>query len=253
MDAPELSQDAFLGGALTIQQPKRGYRAGVDPVFLAAAVPARPGQSVLELGCGVGTAILCLGRRVSGLKLAGVELQENYAGLARRNADANQLNLEVCCADLAALPDWVRGRSFDHVIANPPYFAHGSGTRSAEPARDAALREQTPLPIWIDAATRRLAPGGALTVIQRADRLPHLISAMDERLGDITATPLAPRPGRPATRVLVTARKGAKSPFELRAPQIVHKGAGHTHDGESYTPEVMAVLREGAAWPWLNC
>ena len=28
--------DTFLGGQLVIEQPARGYRAGVDPVFLAA-------------------------------------------------------------------------------------------------------------------------------------------------------------------------------------------------------------------------
>jgi len=50
MFAPDmLTRDEFLGGRLGILQPKKGYRAGVDPVLLAASVPARAGQSVLEL------------------------------------------------------------------------------------------------------------------------------------------------------------------------------------------------------------
>ena len=60
-----LSCDAFLGGRLRIWQPRAGYRAGIDPVMLAAAVPARPRQSVLELGCGAGTASLCLAAQPS--------------------------------------------------------------------------------------------------------------------------------------------------------------------------------------------
>ena len=48
------SHDQFLGGRLMVAQPKTGYRAGVDPVLLAASVPAVRGESVLELGCGVG-------------------------------------------------------------------------------------------------------------------------------------------------------------------------------------------------------
>jgi hypothetical protein len=62
----ELTTDAFLGGRLTVRQPRAGYRAGVDPVLLAAAVPARAGEAVLDLGAGPGWRSLCLGRRVRG-------------------------------------------------------------------------------------------------------------------------------------------------------------------------------------------
>ena len=95
----DLSHDAFLGGRLHLWQPKAGYRAGVDPVLLAASVPAKAGQSVLDLGCGVGTAALCLGARVPGLGLVGVERQADYAALAARNG------LETFCADLTDMPD----------------------------------------------------------------------------------------------------------------------------------------------------
>lgn len=80
----DTTDNGFLGGRLQLLQPRRGYRAGLDPVLLAASVAARPGQAVLELGCGVGTALLCLGARVPGLSLTGVELQPDYAALARR-------------------------------------------------------------------------------------------------------------------------------------------------------------------------
>ena len=79
---PELTHDGFLGGRLHLWQPRRGYRAGVDPVLLAASVPAQAGQSVLDLGCGAGAAMLCLGVRVPGLDLNGLEVQPDYAALA---------------------------------------------------------------------------------------------------------------------------------------------------------------------------
>ncbi|MFZ8943107.1 MAG: methyltransferase, partial [Gemmobacter sp.] len=91
----ELTRDGFLGGRVTIMQPRAGFRSSTDAVFLAAAVPARPGESVLELGCGAGAAILCLGARVAGLSLAGLELQPGYAALAARNAEANGRALQV--------------------------------------------------------------------------------------------------------------------------------------------------------------
>jgi len=91
----QVSIDGFLGGRLRLEQPKIGYRAGIDPVLLAAACSAQRGQEVLELGCGVGVASLCLGRRVPGLALHGVEILHDYAQMARENAARNGLEFDV--------------------------------------------------------------------------------------------------------------------------------------------------------------
>ncbi|MBK1635469.1 tRNA1(Val) (adenine(37)-N6)-methyltransferase [Rhodovulum adriaticum] len=242
--------DAFLGGRLRIEQPARGYRSGMDAVLLAAAVPARPGQSVLELGCGAGVASLCLGARVAGLVQTGVELQDSYAALARRNAAANGIALEVLTADLSAPPPALRARIYDHVCANPPYFQRDRGSAAPDPVREAAQGEATPLAAWIDAAARRLTPGGWLTLIQRAERLPDLLTALDRRLGSAEILPLSPRAGRTAKLVLLRARKGGRGAFRLHAPLVLHAGERHERDGDSYTPALTAVLRQGAALPW---
>ena len=165
----DLTQNAFLGGLVRLWQPRRGYRAGADPVLLAAAVPARGGQSVLDLGCGAGAAVLCLAARVPGLRLTGVDLQPFYADLARRNAAENGTDLEVIQADLCRLPADLRQRRFDHVIANPPYFRPGAHTGAADAGRRAALGEATALRDWIAVAARRLAPGG-ISPARAADR-----------------------------------------------------------------------------------
>mgnify|MGYP005709842905 FL=1 len=68
-DVDELSKDDFLGGAIKIWQPKNGYRAGMDPILLAATVNVSEGQKVLDLGCGVGTASFAIGFRVNKTKL----------------------------------------------------------------------------------------------------------------------------------------------------------------------------------------
>jgi tRNA1Val (adenine37-N6)-methyltransferase len=242
----DLTDDGFLGGRLRILQPRAGYRAATDPVLLAAATQARAGQSVLELGCGAGVASLCLAVRVPGVLLAGLERQPAYAALARRNATRNGLALDVVEGDLAAMPPALR-RNFDHVIANPPFFGPRSGTPARDPGREAALREDTPLAVWIDVATRRLAPGGWLTVIHEAARLPDLLAATSHRLGSLALLPLIPRAGRPATRIILRARKGGRAAFRLLAPLILHDGPAHDGDRDSFTPELSAVLREGAA------
>ena len=243
----ELTLNGFLGGRVQLCQPRSGYRAGVDPVLLAASVPAHEGQSVLELGCGCGAAILSLMARVPKLTTTGIELQPAYAELARRNADRNSAKLMVVQADLNALPDDLRQIRFDHVIANPPYFRPGSYSPSVDQGRRIALGEDTPLEDWIDIASRRLAPRAYLHMIQKADRLPDMLAACVGRLGSIEVLPLSPRPGRSAKLVILRARKSGRAAFHLHAPLVLHQGERHVKDGESYSPEVTAVLRDGAA------
>jgi tRNA1Val (adenine37-N6)-methyltransferase len=243
--AAALTEDAFLGGRLRVLQPREGYRAATDPVLLAAAVPARPGEAVLELGCGAGVAILCLAARVPGLVLAGVERQPDYAALARANAERAGVALAVTEADIAALPAALRGQSFAHVIANPPWF-DAAAPPARDPGRDAAQRVETPLATWIDTGLRRLAPGGRLSLILPAARLPAALAALEGRAGSVVL-PLAARAGRPAGRVILQARKGGRSPFRLLAPLVLHAGDRHRADGDDFTPEARAVLRDGAA------
>ena len=105
----DLTCDDFLGGKLRIWQPRIGYRAGVDPVILAASVPAKPGDTILELGCGVGVASLCIAARVPDVQITGVEIQVDYAALAKRNARENKKAFDVFTADLRELPvDYVK-------------------------------------------------------------------------------------------------------------------------------------------------
>jgi tRNA1(Val) A37 N6-methylase TrmN6 len=246
-DDEALSRDAFLGGALHIWQPRRGYRAGIDPVLLAAAVPATARQSVLELGCGAGTASLCLGRRVPGLRLYGVEIQGDYAELARRNAGENDIGLAVTKADLRNLPDDLRMQSFDHVMMNPPYFDRDNGTGSDDSGRDIALAGETALTDWLDVAARRLGPKGVLTLIQRTDRLPEVLAALRDRLGSIFVLPLVARTGAAPDLFILQARKSGRGPFRFAPQLVLHEGIEHTRDGENYSAAVTAMLRHGAA------
>ena len=239
----DLTQDAFLCGKLQLWQPRQGYRAATDPVLLAAACPALPGQSVLDLGCGVGAAAFCLARRVPDLRLAGLEVQPDYAALARRNAIENGMAMRVEVGDLADMPKALRV-DFDHVIANPPYYPKG-GTPSPNAGRATALQIHTPLGDWVQAASRRLAPGGWLTLICGADGLPEVLAAMAGKLGSAAVLPLTAREGKPALRILLRARKTGRAAFRLLAPFVIHHGTFHDGDRESYTARASEILRGG--------
>lgn len=241
----QLTRDGFLGGRLNLWQPKAGYRAATDPVLLAAAVDARAGESVLDLGCGAGTAILCLMRRVAGLRGFGLEVQADYAELAQRNAAANGLELEVVAGDVAAMPAALRALAFDHVIANPPFHAAAGHSAAADAGRDLAQRQAAgSLGAWIDAGLKRLVPGGCLTLIHRADRLGDVLAGLGDRAGDVRILPLAARVDRAAGRVIVSARKGSRAGLALLAPLVLHQGPAHVADGDDYSATVRGILRE---------
>lgn len=239
-----LTQDDFLGGRVRVFQPAKGYRAGTDPVLLAAACPAGAGDAVLELGCGVGVAALCLIARVPGVSVTGLEKQADYAALARENAKGKPF--DVIEGDIAAMPDTLRAVSFAHVICNPPYFPGRAGTAAHDAGREMALREDLPLSAWIDAGTRRLKPGGTLTLILRADRLVDCLQALDPRLGGHVIQPLSPRMQKSAQRILVQSIKGSRAAPQLRPPLVMHRDTQHIGDGDDFTAEAAEILRGGA-------
>lgn len=247
MDDEAVTLDNFLDGKLRIYQPKVGYRAATDPVLLAAAIPAKSGQTVLELGCGVGTAIMCLSHRVPGLVLHGVELQKAYKNLAIRNVQENNLSIDITCADIMDLPSNLREMSFDQVMANPPFYDSGAHTNPQDGGKVTAHMERlTCLNDWIDVGLRRLKPRGYFTIIHRVERLADILASLKERAGDIRVLPIAAREGRASGRVIVRARKASAGPLKLLPPLIMHSGSHHENDGDSFTSLANDILREAA-------
>ncbi len=243
----ETSEDLFLGGRVRIRQPKSGYRAGADPVFLAAAVIAEAGETALDLGCGVGVAMLCLKSRLPEVEVTGIELQPQLAALARQNLAVNAMTGEVFAADVADLPSDLRARSFDHVLTNPPFFEAAKGSPARDAGRETGRRIEMSVQTWLDIALRRIRPGGSLTLVNRIEQLPQCLAALEGRAGAVKVLPLASRSGRPAKLFLLRARKGAKTPMSLLAPLVLHDGAEHVQDGDNYSEIARSVLREGLA------
>lgn len=258
-DAHSLTSDAFLGGALDILQPARGYRAGLDAVLLAAACGARAGGGarVLDAGAGVGVAGLCVARRIADAHVTLVEREPALAEMARENIVRNALAEHVHVVELditeggagihraGEVQAGIRPAAFSHVLANPPYFAEGRGTRppgdlkaAAHQMADGALEQ------WCRFLATAAAGDGLVTVIHRAEALGALLEGLDGRFGALRVLPLHPRAGVDAHRVIVQGRKGSRAPLKLLQGLVLH-GAGN-----AFAPAIEAVLREGAALDW---
>jgi tRNA1(Val) A37 N6-methylase TrmN6 len=224
----EFTDDAFLGGQLRLRQPKSGHRAGHDAMLLAAAVSAGSGDRVVDFGAGVGAAGLAVARRVAGIELVLVEIDEVLAGLARGNAAANALAADVVVLDItssagafaaAGLP----ADSADVVLMNPPFNDPARHRASPDKAREIAhVSTATTLESWVHAARRVLKSGGVLTLIWRADGLVEVLAALDRGFGSLAILPVHGEAATPAIRVLIRAVKGGKAPTQMHAALMLN-------------------------------
>jgi tRNA1(Val) A37 N6-methylase TrmN6 len=246
---PTTTDDAFLGGALQILQPQNGYRAGLDAVLLAAAAPAGPGSRMLDVGAGVGVVGLSIARRIPDARVTLVERDPLLAELARANIDRNRLSDRVGLiradvaqplgeqTELGALTE-----TFDCVLANPPYHAHGRGTAARDAIKASAnAMAEGDLDRWARFMAAMARPGGCSVLIHKAEALPDLIAAFDGRFGELLLVPIHPRAEAPASRVILRGIKGSRAPLQIRPGVVLHDPTGR------FMPQVEAILRHGAA------
>ena len=240
----ELTQDHLLNRRVILSQPKTGYRAGSDAIFLAAAVPALAGQTVLDAGAGVGAVALCLASRVENVTVRGLERQVELTELAADNATANGLadRVNVLCGDIHQPPEEINRAMFDHTVCNPPFHDVGRASPSPDPGKALAHSEgETPLSKWLSFCLRRTRPGGTVTMIHRTSRLHDILAGWKDGAGDVVIIPLWPKAGRPARRIIVQARVGGK------VPTILHPGfQRHQYNGAD-TDKAQDILRGGMA------
>ncbi len=255
-ESAEITKDAFLGGLVQVLQPARGaHRAGLDAVYLAAAVPPATRGRVVDLGSGVGTAGFCLAARLPEVEVllvdrdrAALDLAERALALPDNAAFAPRVT--IIEADIAA-----RGRErhaagltpglADHAIVNPPYYADGRFRASpAAPRAGAHVLDTRGLEPWVRVATDIVREGGTLTIIFRADGLGEILQLLPGRFGAIDVIPLRPRPEAAATRILVRSVRASRAPMRLLPGFVLHEGAG-----SDFTPEARAIMRDGAGLP----
>ena len=240
----ELSCDSLLAGRIKLLQPRKGYRAAIDPVFLAAAVPAQPGQRILDLGCGVGSAALCLLARVEDVVVVGLDNQSDLLELAARNASENAFadRFHPILADVAGPLPGRASEVFDHVMANPPYLpASRARDTKASLKRAATVEGEADLATWTRIALAKVKPKGTVTFVHRADRLDAMLAALYGAAGGIATYPLWPAMEKSAKRVIVQARKAVASPARLSCGMVLHEADG------SYTKEAEGILRDARA------
>jgi tRNA1(Val) A37 N6-methylase TrmN6 len=231
--------DGILNSRVMLEQPAAGYRIAVDTILLAAAVPALAGDRILDLGCGVGGAMLCVACRVPKIKGLGLEILDELVELCHHNIGRNAFGagLLVRRDDATSLSPDLQG-DFDHVLMNPPYHEEKRHDASPNNLKHVANIEKAgDLALWIKSAEGALKPSGTLTIIHRADRGCEILSLLKSAFGEIEVLPLLPHRGTKPKRMIIRARKDALFMVKECAPLVLHKDTG------PYTEETDALLR----------
>ena len=183
---PCVQYDDLWPGGPRFARSGAGFALGTDSVLLADFAADRRVRRFADLGCGAGVLTVLLLHALPQTAAVGVELQ----------------------------PD------FDLVVANPPYFAAGSGYTSPDPVRAHARDERTCTMQDICAAMAYLTRwGGSAALVHRPERLSELLCAL-------TAAGLEPKRLRTVARtadaapslVLVEARRGGKPGLRILPP-----------------------------------
>ena len=243
----DTTEDRVLDGRISLRQPARGYRAGLDAALLAAACDAGPGQRVIEAGCGAGGALLAAAARRPEARFVGIERDPAALALALGNIAANGMEgrVEAVAGDVALRYSGLGLPVFDAGMANPPFFDDAGAIRGPAAERRGAWMADDGLEAWIGFLSKAVREGGTITLIHRADRLADILRLLEPKAGSAQVRPVQPFADQPAKRVLVRAIKTGKAPLRLLPPLILHD-----HEGGKHSAQAEAILRGEAALAW---
>ncbi|MCA9706651.1 MAG: methyltransferase [Myxococcales bacterium] len=144
---PMHAPDPVMGPGATTQQ-------------LVQALGERPGPRVLDVGCGAGSLALVAAAR-GAAEVVGVDLHPRAARWSRLNAALNGLTLELHTGDLTAP---VRGRTFDLVVAQPPFVIKPPDVEATTYLHGGAMGDELTMRL-VSELPSVLAPGGEARIL----------------------------------------------------------------------------------------
>jgi len=233
----EYTEDTLFDGRIRCLQHKIGYRFSVDAVLLGNFIHPRPGDRILDLGCGCGIISLILAYRWPRVSITGLEIQPGLARLASRNVALNdwQERIKIIHGDLKETGKSVGPGSFDWVVSNPPYRKPGTGRINPGAEQAMARHEQSAdLAGVTKAANWAVRKRGRVAFIYPASRGASVIAELKKAgLEPKKMLPIFSYPGSSASLLIIEAVKQGGEELTILPPFYVYE----ERDGE-YSPEM---------------
>lgn len=221
-----------------IQDPER-FCFGMDAVLLSGFAKAREGERVLDLGTGTGIIPILMEAKTKATYLAGLEIQEDSADMARRSVILNHLEakIEIFTGDIKEAVSLFGSASFDVVTCNPPYMTEKHGiTNPSAPKAIARHELLCTLEDVISQASKLLKPGGSFFLVHRPFRLADIMVLLREyRLEPKRMKMVYPFVDKDPNMVLIQASRGGKPRMTVEKPLIVYQKPG------IYTQEIYDI------------
>lgn len=237
----DYTNDYLLNKKVKILQPKDGYRASIDAVFLASVLDkVKEGAKILDVGSGTGAISLCLAYRFKEkkVKITGLEIQPQLVELSNQSARENGFEsfLSYVQCDIRQ-KNTLTPASFDFVITNPPYSDHDMPSPN-ESKKLAHNHQDFNLTSWLSFSLKMLKPKGTIALINRTEALNEILSAMHNRAGNIKIIPLYSKQNQVSKRIIVIAEKGSHGLTSILPPLYTHNTDG------TYSEKSEQILRQ---------
>ena len=231
--------DRFLGDKILLKQSKEGLRATSDSVLVAALVPVKKNETILDVGAGNGIIGCCINARTP-CKITAIEIQNSLCSLIEENAKQNNCQIDLVKHDILLAKDPLKGKLFHHVVTNPPFYERSRNTRKNDEQKKAFVQDFD-LKKWLEYCLKHLRAKGSLNIIHRPEMLAEILPIMTKKLGNIDIFPICSKEGEKANRILIRGYLNKRGPLVLHSPLIMHT------KNNKRTKSAEKILRFGQA------
>ena len=208
---------------MQLYQPQEGYCYNSDTIFLYDFIDSfSPRGRMLDVGAGCGVLGLLVARDNPHVRLEAVELQEEFAFFAQKNARVNGIDYTLYHRNFLAFDD---SDGFAYIVSNPPFYNEGATPAKKEAIAAARSNISMPLEGFLRRCAKLLKPHGHLFFCYDAAQLGligAIVSQLKMRIVDIRF--IHPKVDRGAKVVLLHVRKNSKALLKVHPPLIAFEG-----------------------------
>ena len=229
--------DELWRGGPRFREKKGVYRVGTDSILLAHFVgfsQSKKKKRVMDLGCGSGVIAIVLACDNDRLLIDGIDIQPDAVSCATENVELSGLadRVNIIEGDLRHHREFMLTGTYDHVVANPPYYAPRSGRQSGDVSRVTARSEELcTLDDVCKAASYLLRWGGSFSLVHKPQRIADIFRALDgSGLEPKRIRFVQNKQSSPPGLVLIESRRGGSPSLKVEAPLILRDDNGNDSD-----------------------